>query len=675
MTPTELRVLCTAGGGQAPPLRTLPLRTMPVPGEALDSWLQAIAHHSDATWCDIGTATGYLAGRATGARQPITTMTAAQMTALAYTTGVAPQTLWAMTPASLLPVPYAMAAIRTLLMPGSRFCPRCLRENGGRWALWWRLRWAFACPTHHCLLTDYCPSCRRRQRIEAPPMDFVPQPGRCDRPALGGRRRPTPPRCGALLSDAIAADVPTEGAALHAQRRILDVITTGQAAGDIYRPSAVSALAYVTDLRVLGEQLLQHATSSARSPVTLNLSATPTWALNRDSTCADTAALGASLAVPILDCDSPVHAAQLLRTVLVPQAHHAVARHLRTHTVSGALTSAGLGLECAGGPVQQLRAVISSQSAARCSSDRYHGVPALVWPAVAYRFALPGLGFERLRHALSVALLLVGSPISLEETCARLGNPYPPRSVTRALQQLHAHPGWPHCLATLSRLADDIDRTPPPIVYARRRQLPYQELLPDTAWRDISWQQGILAGRGVKVKLHRCWLFERLAGSPARLCPHALNSPKFAAELAVLPRELTPHLAAELDHAARMFLDEQGMRHEPVFWQPSLPIDSCAPARWGTAKLLQLHRIIENEGRSMTAAADALDTTVGVVRTMLGEHPAQRNAARYAGGAVSEGVRPPTSEPGSRQLDSAQLQLRQKKSSSPQTRRVCCTNR
>lgn len=667
MTPTELRVLCTAGGGQAPPLRTLPLRTMPVPGEALDSWLQAIAHHSDATWCDIGTATGYLAGRATGARQPITTITAAQMTALAYTTGITPQTLWAMTPASLLPVPYAMAAVRTLLMPGSRFCPRCLRENGGRWPLWWRLRWAFACPTHQCLLTDYCSSCRRRQRIEAPPMDFVPQPGRCDRPALGGRRRPTPPRCGALLSDAITAGVPVDSTVLHAQRRIQDVIAAAIASGGIYGDGAVSALTYVTDLRVLGEQLLQHATSSARSPVTLNLSATPTWALNRDSTCADTAALGASLAVPILDCDSPVQAAQLLRTVLVPQAHHAVARHLRTRKVSGALTSAGLGLECAGGPVQQLRAVISSQSAARCSSDRYHGVPALVWPAVAYRFALPGLGFERLRHALSVALLLVGSPISLEETCARLGNPYPARSVTRALQQLHAHPGWPHCLATLSRLADDIDRTPPPIVYARRRQLPYQELLPDTAWRDISWQQGILAGRGVKVKLHRCWLFERLAGSPARLCPHALNSPKFAAELAVLPRELTPNLAAELDHAARMFLDEQGMRHEPVFWQPSLPIDSCAPARWGTAKLLQLHRIIENEGRSMTAAADALDTTVGVVRTMLGEHPAQRNAARYAGGAVSEGVRPPTSEPGSRQLDSAQLQLRQKKSSSPLT--------
>ncbi|QIV81750.1 TniQ family protein [Mycolicibacterium frederiksbergense] len=627
MTPTELRALRTAGGGQSPPLRTLPLRTMPVPGEALDSWLQALAHHSDATWGDIGTATGYLAGRATGARQPITTITAAQMTALAYTTGITPQTLWAMTPASQLPVPYAMAAIRTLLMPGSRFCPRCLRDNGGLWPLWWRLRWAFACPTHHCLLTDCCPSCRRRQRIEAPPMNLVPQPGRCDRPALGGRRRSTPPRCGALLSDAITADAPVDSAVLSAQRRILNVIAAGVASGGIYGDGSVSALTYVTDLRVLGEQLLQHATCSPSSPG--NLNAAPTWALNRDSTCADTTALGASLAVPILDCDSPDQAAQLLRTVLVPQAHHAVARHLRTHMVSGALTPAGLGLECAGGPVQQLRAVISSQSAGRCSSDRYHGVPALVWPAVAYRFALPGLGFERLRHALSVALILVGSPISLEETCARLGNPYPPRSVTRALQHLHAHPGWSYCLATLSRLADDIDRTPPPIDYARRRQLSYQELLPDAAWRDISWQQGVLAGRGVKVQLHRCWLFERLTGSPARHCLHAINSPKFASALAVLPRELPPDVVATLVEVGRMFLDDQGLHREPVSWQPSLPAAVGGPVHWSAASIARLHRMIVTEGRSMTVAAGALNTTAGVIRSVLGDHPPPRDSVGW----------------------------------------------
>lgn len=25
----------------------------------------------------------------------------------------------------------------------SRFCPRCLKENGGRWYVCWRLRWGF----------------------------------------------------------------------------------------------------------------------------------------------------------------------------------------------------------------------------------------------------------------------------------------------------------------------------------------------------------------------------------------------------------------------------------------------------------------------------------------------------------------------------------------------------
>ncbi|MEV0963380.1 TniQ family protein [Streptomyces sp. NPDC049910] len=37
---------------------------------------------------------------------------------------------------------------RTMLPNHSNACPSCLRENGGRWLLKWRLIWSFACVRH-----------------------------------------------------------------------------------------------------------------------------------------------------------------------------------------------------------------------------------------------------------------------------------------------------------------------------------------------------------------------------------------------------------------------------------------------------------------------------------------------------------------------------------------------
>lgn len=624
MMPTDLEGRRNGTSGHDPLLRTLPLRTTPLPGEALDSWLQTVARHSGATWGDIATSTGYQSAGITGARRPIATLNAEQLAALTYTTGVAPQTLWEMTPASLLPVPYATTAVRTLLVPGSRFCPRCLRDNSGRWPLWWRLRWAFACPTHQSLLADYCPSCRRRQRIEAPPMDFVPQPGRCDRPALGGRGRPTPSRCGALLSDAITADVPADSAVLSAQRRILEVIAAAVASGGIYGDGAVSALTYVTDLHVLGERLLPSPSSGSLSPEVLAPCATSTSAVNADTTRSAIVALSASLAVAILNCDRPEKAAELLRARISPDGIRPIAHRLRG-TPGASAELSRVGLYFSAGPVDQLRGLTRRQPVEQGSSSRQRGIPALLWPAVAYRFVVSDLGFERLRHALSVAVSLTNSSIGLEEACAHLGNTYPPRSVTRALQHLHTQPWWPACVDTLARLADDIDRTPPPIDYTRRRTLAYKKLIPDDAWHDMCWQQGILAGSGVKVRLYRCWLFERLTCSPARHCLHAINSPKFASALAVLPRELTPDVVAALVRVGRMFLDAQGLHREPVSWQPSLPAAVGGPVRWDAASIARLHRMIVTEGLSMTVAAGALNTTAGVIRSILSDHPPPRD--------------------------------------------------
>ncbi|WP_267966031.1 TniQ family protein [Streptomyces sp. NRRL F-5053] len=48
---------------------------------------------------------------------------------------------------------------RTVLPKHSNACPSCLRENGGRWLLKWRLIWSFACVRHQSYLISQCSGC------------------------------------------------------------------------------------------------------------------------------------------------------------------------------------------------------------------------------------------------------------------------------------------------------------------------------------------------------------------------------------------------------------------------------------------------------------------------------------------------------------------------------------
>jgi hypothetical protein len=65
-------------------------------------------------------------------------------------------------------------------LAGSRYCPRCLAANGGRWMLAWRIPWAFACTGCQALLADACPDCGRRHHSTRPGRPRGP--GRCGVP-------------------------------------------------------------------------------------------------------------------------------------------------------------------------------------------------------------------------------------------------------------------------------------------------------------------------------------------------------------------------------------------------------------------------------------------------------------------------------------------------------------
>ncbi len=79
-------------------------------------------------------------------------------------------------------------------MVASRWCPSCLRENGGRWLATWRLPWFLACPTHQTLVASGCARCGGTQRYAGLRAKHVPDLlTTCSRPTHRTRWPPRQP--------------------------------------------------------------------------------------------------------------------------------------------------------------------------------------------------------------------------------------------------------------------------------------------------------------------------------------------------------------------------------------------------------------------------------------------------------------------------------------------------
>ena len=119
----------------------------------------------------------------------------------------------------------------------------------------------------------------------------------------------------------------------------------------------------------------------------------------------------------------------------------------------------------------------SDQLRYRCASDYprrpdpvgegRRSVPAALWPGIRLFFSTPTLGFEQLGCALSVALGLVGTRITLSRAAASLGSVTTAASVSRVLQAMHRDSRWPDMLAALTGLAELLDAGHCPINYAK----------------------------------------------------------------------------------------------------------------------------------------------------------------------------------------------------------------
>jgi hypothetical protein len=120
----------------------------------------------------------------------------------------------------------------------------------------------------------------------------------------------------------------------------------------------------------------------------------------------------------------------------------------------------------------------------------------------------------------------------------------------------------------LEDLADRLDAERPPIDYARRRALSWGGLLPQSVWMQICLSSGVGPGRGLRLPIARCWLYERISGLPGSRSPWSRDSPEFRSKLADLPEVLNSEFISAADRYAAIFLNNQGIAGEPIVWSP-----------------------------------------------------------------------------------------------------------
>lgn len=562
-------------------VRTLPIRLAPLPGEGLDSYLEALAHRVGVAWADMLMAVGLspTCRDSSGMYRWLTDLTDTQVGVVSAACGVSPSAVRAMTIGHAIPAGLAM-------VPGrSRFCPQCLKDSGGRWQLWWRQRWAFACTHHHCLLADICPHCGRCPRARPRRGDQIPVPELCtglaDTAQNRGRRR-----CGFPLSTAPTQHLGAQHRALIAQTTIVTATRRGAIADGTYRTNPVAAHQFLTDIAELSRRMhrwtaltgLDHALPADlvhhhRSPNTTNTQHRYGDAV--PGVTATSAAIAAVLATDILLCPDIETASAALRPWISAAHQHGhrltVSSAARNKLSSNALRSVQL---CAMAPLlapqEQLRhhTVFSAGPCVGIASQRWLHVPAVMWPEVTHFPWMPLSGGERWGAALSVAVCLVGTPATLPEVVACLGSATTAPAVSRVLRALRADQRWPSFFAMVTSLAEDLDARPCPIDYDARRTLPFAELLPARQWRQLRGAATLSDDQEIAYSLAQSWVFAQITGSPPRQCPTTPDTAGFRRLLAALPVLVTAELSSTLAQVARKFLDAHGHGHEPLRWQP-----------------------------------------------------------------------------------------------------------
>jgi hypothetical protein len=661
--------------------RSLPVRLQPLSGEALDSWLESLAHRHHTRWSDMLTAVGLQQNllRRDHANW-LVKLTESELDTLAITTGVHPVGLQSMTLsrfAGALDVDQATRHVTRSSPAGwravsrSRFCPRCLALTRGRWQLAWRLGWFFACLDHRCLLVEACPRCGKPQRRQVHPGGLIPEPGKCANAAQLTAGRGTA-RCGGDLTTAAVQTLPRRHAALRAQETINALLAGDTADFGVYANDPRPAGAALNDITALSSLALTYphrAELQKHLPVdllTTYIEHGPCPAIRRNPNIIRrrmplpasplTAAVAAIIALQVLEQPNVSAGGNAMRWLISrPGSRKLTASPRTTIGVSARVTSILDTVQIKAfaplfGVCDQLRYRCASDSPCRpvydaeVSQRLIRAIPSALWPAWSLRVAPSTASYYLMPAVLACALLLVGTEMSLTEAIGHLGSATRAQTVTYHLNQMSDEVCWSSISVALIRLSAYLDSHSVPIDYARRRALDYSGLLPDTEWsrvcRDTHTQQGAAA----KAYAARCYLFETISGRPARQLPN--NGP--TQPRTVVRRSgaddfalaLTPQLAARLHTAGQHFLASHSI-DEPLAWHPPLHLLAGLDLPGDDPALVdmeKLHHLANRPRITIGGIARQLDTTIDVVRHVLIQHPAPLHR--------SEGQRPRRSKTG-----------------------------
>lgn len=664
-------------------MAAIPIRLPPLPGEALDSWLEAYADLLHVTVRDIFAFAGVDWDRlASEAGRPhklwLYRLDEPDLIALSAVTGVPAATLAGMTLARYQGTGLAEAAAepgrpRTprwwRQLTGSRYCPRCLAANGGRWMLAWRIPWTFACTSCQALLADTCPDCgRRHQRTRT---GQPRRPGRCD--LTGLPLPPWRPRGGTVTctSDPVGAPsvaLPAGGHVLAAQQHADALISALLASRG--RPAETAALQQqLDDIHAVARAAASALTGTAAPPaaataVLAELSALPgpgtaASALTRPAggprrQLAPVTAFGVTIADIMLhgrpgDPD-PVIAGWLAgntasrRSTSSPadvlihwdRASPALQAALARPLASRLDTFYQLRYRAIAGPARIPGPVRAGEGAP--------ALPSLLWPGWALRL-MPPEGFDLLRCRTALAIMLAVAVTGAEDYRAAqelLGlDPFHSSRLATFTARLREHSILEPVTAALCQLARKLEENGAPVDYARRRRLRRfsQPRLDTVGWRrqryfltrPTTWAErrhldhaSLPAAAPVQEQFARLRLIELLTGTHPRYLPEPLRLPdRRSQDYAGFVFTMPEQMARCLHQQARSLLAHAGIG-EPVTWEP--PFDWAAGIPWpGPAPDAitpgDLHPLIR-AGLPVRAIATRLGTTADHVRLTAARHPA-----------------------------------------------------
>ncbi|MUL67063.1 hypothetical protein BOO86_21500 [Mycobacterium sp. CBMA 234] len=650
-------------------VRTLPIRVAPLPGEAIDSWLEAVAARCHSVWCDVLDAVGLERGGGGVIVSPWVLQTLPHETiSISDASCVKPSVVEAMTLSHYadraLRINTERRAINKAFPWGrasaSRYCPQCLAETGGRWQLKWRLGWSFACLTHNCLLADTCPSCRELQRRRPLSVDMIPVPGTCAGAAAGAAGRAAP-RCGADLTATAVTSFPAEHAVIEGQRIVYDIIDSGVGQFGIYKDSPQPVLGVLSDIRALAGRVLAYADDQELADrvapdLLAAYRAVPIDSVKQTNprvkpglaapATAQATAVGVTAALTTLNQLDVTSAGRSMRWMVDSGRSRGLDVNPSTigwgRSITPTLTAVQLAaLDHQLQPSRQLRYRTATPSPRRPQTDSEYSdqllrsVPTMFWPAWSLHLAVPNCEQRVYRSAQSAALLLVGTKLTIRAAGRLLDAPAGGSAISRVLG-LMQDGDWNATCAVLTTLADYLVETGSPIDYQRRRKLDYADLLPDDVWKRIC-RETATPGRGTaRARIVRGYLFEQLSTLPASAAPFTVDSYEFRSKTADFPRSLTPELLTALNEHCMIFLASNGIGDEPLTWHPpatiidNLVLPGDDPQR---DRINDLHRLVRIEDGALGDVANALNTTLDTVRYLLGRTPAPADDAPIGGPA------------------------------------------